>query len=89
MVQPELSRLQAHIGGPLEASDLALAETEPSTMVLLSAEELQLTVGRACAQGALAALIARQLHGPSAISAWQLEGCPIAVAVVSRESFER
>jgi peptidyl-tRNA hydrolase len=88
-VEPELSRLQAHIGGPLEASDVAYPETKPSTMVLLIAEELQLTVGKACAQVAHAALIARQLHEPAAISAWEHGGCPIAVALVSRESFER
>jgi peptidyl-tRNA hydrolase len=88
-VEPELSRLQADIGSPLKASDLADAETEPPTMVLLIAEDLQLTVGKACAQVAHAALIARQLHKPAAISAWEHRGCPTAVAVVDRESFER
>jgi peptidyl-tRNA hydrolase len=58
-------------------------------MMLLIDEGLQLTVGKAWAQVAHAALIARQLHQPSAISAWERDGCPIAVELVDREAFER
>jgi peptidyl-tRNA hydrolase len=87
--EPELSRLWAHIGGPLAASDVADMEREPQTIDLLIAEELPLTIGKACAQVAHAALIARQLHKPASVSMWERYGCPIAVELVDRESFEQ
>jgi peptidyl-tRNA hydrolase len=87
--EPALSRLQAHIGGPLAASDVADMERAPRTMDLLIAQELQLTIGKACAQVAHAALIARQLHKPASVRMWERDGCPIAVELVDRKSFEQ
>jgi len=87
--EPELARLQAHTGGPLQADEaVALNGTGP-VMVLLVAQDLELTVGKACAQVAHAALIERQLHRPSAVNSWEGAGCPIAVALANDNAFRR
>jgi len=87
--EPELARLRAHTGGPLQADDAVEFEWDGPVMVLLVARDLHLTLGKACAQVAHAALIGRQRHRPSAVNDWEADGCPIAVALVADDAFQR
>jgi peptidyl-tRNA hydrolase len=89
VAEPELSRLQAHIGPPLRGAETESADPEAGAMVMLIGEDLELTLGKACAQVAHAVLIARDLHSPTAIAAWQAAGTPVAARLVDREAFER
>jgi peptidyl-tRNA hydrolase len=87
--EPELSSLQAHIGGALRSGGDASAEPASPAMVMLICEDLEMTVGKACAQVAHAVLIARDLQSPAAIEAWRDAGSHVAVRLVDREPFER
>jgi peptidyl-tRNA hydrolase len=60
--EPELARLQAHTGGPLQADDGVAFDGNGPVMVLLVAQDLDLTLGKACAQ------VARGAHRTSAAS---------------------
>lgn len=87
--EPELARLQAHTGGALQRGDAAKPDADTPVMVLLIAENLGLTLGKACAQVAHAALIGSELHRPAAITAWKERGQRIAVALVDDHAFQR
>lgn len=58
-------------------------------IVLLIPRELQLTLGKACAQVAHAALIGRQLHQNLVVNAWEQAGCRTAVALIDDAIFQR
>jgi peptidyl-tRNA hydrolase len=87
--EPELSTLQAHIGPALQPAAASGAELDPRSMVMLIPEDLELTLGKACAQVAHAVLIAQDHHSADAIAAWRGEGSPVAARLVDRETFER
>jgi peptidyl-tRNA hydrolase, PTH2 family len=86
---PELARLQAHTGGTLQRSGIADLSDETPVMVLLIANDLGLTLGKACAQVAHGALIGSELHQPAATTAWEGRGQRIAVVLVDDQTFQR
>jgi peptidyl-tRNA hydrolase len=87
--EPELSKLQAHIGGALHRAEHDDSPPDPGAMVMLISEDLEMTLGKACAQVAHAVLIASDLHPPAAITSWRDVASPVAVRLVDREPFER
>lgn len=87
--EPELSRLQAHIGPPLRRGPGLVGPLPEGVMLMLICEELGMTAGKACAQVGHAVLLAAMLHDQAAVAAWREAGCPLAVGLVGEGCFER
>jgi peptidyl-tRNA hydrolase len=86
--EPELARLQAHIGPPLEPAAEGLGELPVSVMLLLICRELGLTAGKACAQVGHGVLLGVMLHQAEAVARWRAGGCPVAVGLVDDAVFD-
>jgi peptidyl-tRNA hydrolase len=87
--EPELAALRAHAGGPLRTSPWPTPPPPEEAMVMLVAQELGLTLGKACAQLGHAVLLGRDVHARGAIVGWERAGAPVAVRLVERATFDR
>jgi peptidyl-tRNA hydrolase len=84
--EPELATLQAHVGGPLRAVEAAADALPPGALLMLIAEDLELTLGKACAQVGHAILIARDRWRVGDVGDLS---APVAVRLAGRETFDR
>jgi peptidyl-tRNA hydrolase len=91
----ELTKLQAHTGGALTATEMDADQLiRDSSMLFVVNADLEMTLGKALAQVGHAALMALDLfadHGPErdAVSRWRQAGAPAAVMAADTETFCR